>query len=58
MLEDKVIWVRHLRKGFKFFKSMAQLRGDLETAKTASRIDFNQTSQLKVVQSIRILGPR
>lgn len=36
MLEDKDVCVRRLREGYEFFKSMAQRRSDLETAKAGA----------------------
>ena len=35
MLEDKEVCVRRLREGYEFFRSMAQLRDDLQAAQTA-----------------------
>ena len=35
-LEDEDVCVRRLREGYEFFKSMAQRRSDLETAKAAA----------------------
>jgi len=36
MLEDKDVCVRRLREGYEFFKSMAQRRSDLESAKAVT----------------------
>jgi hypothetical protein len=36
MLEDKDVCVRRLREGYEFFKSMAQRRTDLASAKAAA----------------------